>query len=366
MRIKQIDFLRGVAILLVLLSHHNIFSILFKSGWMGVDLFFVLSGFLVSGLLFTEYKKYNKIDAKRFLIRRGFKIYPSFFVLLIISFIINYFTNELEYKQLLRYLCEITFTQNYTSAVWGQTWSLAVEEHFYFFLITSMVVYVKFKKKLSLKDIAIFCFIFFILCLVLRYLTHFFHPEYSVRIHHFPTHLRIDSMLFGVLLSAHYHLARDRFISFFNKYLPYLLFLSLMLLSVPFIFSVKSYFISTIGFTLLYIGFGILNSIFIINKSEHLIFNNFIVKSVFNLLSWIGIYSYTIYLFHMLYLKYLTKLYQLGGFDDNNILFSLGFLAGSVLIGVAVSKIIEIPALKLRDKFFPKRGENEREVSTLN
>jgi len=366
MRIKQIDFLRGVAILLVLFSHHNIFSILFKSGWMGVDLFFVLSGFLVSGLLFSEYKKYNMVDAKLFLIRRGFKIYPSFFVLLIVSFIINYFSNELDNKQLLRYICEITFTQNYTSAVWGQTWSLAVEEHFYFFLIISLVIYVKVKRKLSLRDITIFCFIIFILCLFLRYLTHFFHPEYSVRIHHFPTHLRIDSMLFGVLLSAHYHLARDRFISFFNKYLLYLLFLSLMFLIMPFIFSVKSYFISTIGFTLLYIGFGILNSIFIINKNEYPVFNNFIVKSIFNLLSWIGIYSYTIYLFHMLYLKYLTKLYQLGGFDDNSILFSLVFLAGSVLIGVAVSKIIEIPALKLRDKFFPKKFDKEREVSIVN
>lgn len=356
MRIKQIDFLRGVAILLVLFSHHNIIPILFKAGWMGVDLFFVLSGFLVSGLLFIEFKNNNKIDPKLFLIRRGFKIYPSFFVLLIISFLIDFFTNTLDTKQLLRYLCEISFTQNYTSAVWGQTWSLAVEEHFYFFLIITLVFYIKFKKSISLKDISLFCFIIFIICFILRFITHYIHPEYSVRIHHFPTHLRLDSMLFGVFLAAQYHLARDKFDSFFTKYLNVLIVFTIILLSVPFIFSVKSYFVSTIGFSLLYLGFGILSSIFIINKKTFLIFNNFISKSIFNLISWIGIYSYTIYLFHMLFLKYLTQIFannKISNFEQT--LFSVIYLAGSIMLGVLMSKTVEIPALRLREKYFPKK-----------
>lgn len=354
MRIKQIDFLRGIAILFVLFNHHPMSPILHKVGWMGVDLFFVLSGFLVSGLLFIEYKKYNEIDAKLFLIRRGFKIYPSFFALLIISFIIDFFTNSLDTKQLLRYLCEITFTQNYTSAVWGQTWSLAVEEHFYFFLIISVVLYIKFKKSISLKDISLFCFVFFILCFILRILTHYRHPEYSVRIHHFPTHLRLDSMLFGVFLAAQYHLARDRFDTFFSKNINILIVFSLVLLSVPFIFSVKSYFISTIGFTLLYIGFGIVNSVFITNTKTYPIFNNVISKSIFSFIAWVGIYSYTIYLFHMLFLKHLTQLFDPNTSNFNQILFSVLYLGGSILSGVLMSKSIEIPALKLREKYYPK------------
>jgi|GEM_PF-2404241 peptidoglycan/LPS O-acetylase OafA/YrhL len=43
-----------------------------------VDLFFVPSGFLISSLLFSEYKRYGRIDVKRFWIRRAFKIYPAF------------------------------------------------------------------------------------------------------------------------------------------------------------------------------------------------------------------------------------------------------------------------------------------------
>ncbi|MBK8952142.1 MAG: acyltransferase [Chitinophagaceae bacterium] len=56
-RLKVLDFLRGIAILLVMFRHAKVSTITTRMGWIGVDLFFVLSGFLVSGLLFSEYKK---------------------------------------------------------------------------------------------------------------------------------------------------------------------------------------------------------------------------------------------------------------------------------------------------------------------
>ncbi len=61
LRLKEIDFLRGIAVILVLFRHHWTTNILQHAGWIGVDLFFVLSGFLVSGLLFAEYKKFGDI-----------------------------------------------------------------------------------------------------------------------------------------------------------------------------------------------------------------------------------------------------------------------------------------------------------------
>ena len=59
-RLRELDFLRGIAIILVLLRHQHLFEFTTKMGWIGVDLFFVLSGFLVSGLLFKEYIKYGE------------------------------------------------------------------------------------------------------------------------------------------------------------------------------------------------------------------------------------------------------------------------------------------------------------------
>ena len=81
MRNKRLDFLRGMAIVLVLLFHSH----LSNAGWVGVDLFFVLSGFLISGLLFDEYKRRASISFKRFFIRRGFKIYPAYYVFLLVA-----------------------------------------------------------------------------------------------------------------------------------------------------------------------------------------------------------------------------------------------------------------------------------------
>lgn len=89
MRITSIDFLRGVAVLLVVFRHIYFEPVLVTVGWIGVDLFFVLSGFLVSNLLFQEYKQTQTVKPIRFLIRRGFKIYPLFYLMIFLLFFIQ-------------------------------------------------------------------------------------------------------------------------------------------------------------------------------------------------------------------------------------------------------------------------------------
>jgi peptidoglycan/LPS O-acetylase OafA/YrhL len=132
MRNKRLDVLRCIAVLLVLICH-TVEPTRFEAALrVGVDLFFVLSGFLISGLLFAEYKKRGSIDFKRFFIRRGLKIYPAFYFLLIITF--AYQVRFHQVGPLSRYLSEIFYVQNYGDLIWGHTWSLAVEEHFYILL----------------------------------------------------------------------------------------------------------------------------------------------------------------------------------------------------------------------------------------
>lgn len=88
MRNKRLDILRGIAVLFVLGRHGVMEGVWKETGWAGVDLFFVLSGFLISGLLFSEYKRKRSIDLARFIIRRGFKIYPSFYLMLLTTFLV--------------------------------------------------------------------------------------------------------------------------------------------------------------------------------------------------------------------------------------------------------------------------------------
>lgn len=86
-RLKGLDVIRGIAILLVLLHHAEYpreslivipwIMVPFRlGGWVGVDLFYVLSGFLVSGILFRQYQRECQIRPWNFLARRGFKINP--------------------------------------------------------------------------------------------------------------------------------------------------------------------------------------------------------------------------------------------------------------------------------------------------
>ena len=140
-RITGLDLLRFIAVMLVLFRHLHppadgfsgwgrILELLQNGGWVGVDIFFVLSGFLVSRLLFSEFKRRGDFFLGRFLVRRAFKIYPAFWVLIAVTVAVRLFRShpDLSSRNLVN---ELLFIQNYGFGLWGHTWSLAVEEHFY-------------------------------------------------------------------------------------------------------------------------------------------------------------------------------------------------------------------------------------------
>src|SRR3989442_13551975 len=145
-RVQQLDVLRGVAVVLVLGRHVELpattvapavqaaAAFWYQIGWVAIDLFFVLSGFLLSGLLFTEYQKHGTVRIGRFLTLRRFKIYPAFYVMLAATVVATAYHAQLPLGFLLKVLTEAGYLQNYLPPVWGPTWSLAVEEHFYLLL----------------------------------------------------------------------------------------------------------------------------------------------------------------------------------------------------------------------------------------
>jgi peptidoglycan/LPS O-acetylase OafA/YrhL len=154
-RIPQLDGLRAGAILLVLVQHYAVFTIEttpgswfayamrgLSLGWSGVDLFFVLSGFLIGGILIDQQGAENFLPI--FYLRRFCRIVPIYavwlalFVLLAALLRLNLSTHWL-FRDALPLWSYATFTQNFVMAqratfgsVWiGITWSLAVEEQFY-------------------------------------------------------------------------------------------------------------------------------------------------------------------------------------------------------------------------------------------
>ena len=119
-----------------------------QSGWVGVDLFFVLSGFLIGGLLFREYRKYGALSFPRFFVRRGLKIYPPFIALVVATIVVRICTAEpMRWRDVLG---EFLFLQNYLGKMWIHTWSLAVEEHFY--LLLPLVLFILIRRNPRSRD----------------------------------------------------------------------------------------------------------------------------------------------------------------------------------------------------------------------
>jgi peptidoglycan/LPS O-acetylase OafA/YrhL len=140
-RLHGLDHLRTLAITLVFLFHYKILvggfpdriADLIQFGWTGVDLFFVLSGFLIASQLFAILQKGQKISLKTFFLKRFFRIMPLFGVVLGIYFCFPAFREKEALPPLWKFL---TFTQNFglnlkDNGTFSHAWSLCVEEHFY-------------------------------------------------------------------------------------------------------------------------------------------------------------------------------------------------------------------------------------------
>lgn len=375
-RSDEIDFLRGIAVMLVLFSHHFIFLPLNRMGWIGVDLFFVLSGFLVSGLLFTEYKKYGNIRPRLFLIRRGFKIYPLFyFSILITVLLLLLFPNAYVHPEsrtlflndkgiITGAIIEVLFLQSFFFGFWGHHWSLSIEEFFYFLLALFLFVIIKKKKLENHKLFLRISLLLFFTCFLLRIISNVVAPASILTFTAAP--LRIDSLFAGVLISYFYHFRYEQLFIFYITYKKFIWALIILLLAyTPFYNVLGSFFIKTIGFTFIYISFSLLLLTFLFEKKIVERVRKIITPLLFKGITKVGFYSYSIYLFHMYLIRfifgenYAYQQYLLGNYTYFNVLLSfIAYFFGSILLGIGMSYLIEMPMLKIRDKYFPRRSGN--------
>jgi peptidoglycan/LPS O-acetylase OafA/YrhL len=372
-RLTELDFLRGIAVILVLFAHHYLTIYTATMGWIGVDLFFVLSGFLVSGLLFAEYQKFGNIDTKRFLIRRGFKIYPAFYfsvfvTLFLLHFLPNFSISPSAHLLILNdngliigLVIEVFFLQSYFFGFWGHHWSLAVEEHFYLLLVT-LIWFLIVRKKLNHRVFLRIGICIFVTCLLLRIITNL----YTSNIATFTaTHLRIDSLFVGVVIAYFYHFEYERLKEFYQKYRIVFFALIIPLLSfTPFVDVLDSYFVRTVGFSLIAAAFGLLLLVFLFEDNINAKVSRIIGRRPYEFIARkVGFYSYGIYLFHMYIVRYLVgegyaeAKYRSGEWGWGWVALSFGlYFVFSINLGIVLSKVIERPFLLMRDKYFPRRS----------
>jgi peptidoglycan/LPS O-acetylase OafA/YrhL len=151
-RLPGLDLLRAIAIVWVMLTHAGFTgmdvgpNLVMDSGWMGVDLFFALSGFLIGGQLFRPYARGEPEHIGLFYARRLLRTLPPYLVVVALYFTVPFFRERPTIMPLWQFL---TFTENLFidfshPRAFSHVWSLCVEEQFY--LATPLIVWVLMKR----------------------------------------------------------------------------------------------------------------------------------------------------------------------------------------------------------------------------
>jgi peptidoglycan/LPS O-acetylase OafA/YrhL len=199
-----LDILRSSAILLVVCAHAGaLFSPFVKKlpfvfyGWTGVDLFFVLSGFLIGGQLWKELQKSGTIDIGRFVLRRGFRIWPYYYFAIAAIAVLAMVQN----KPLSGFSTDLLCVSNYfpgKSQVSGG-WSLSTEEQFY--ILTPVILFMASRWIPSRKLLSLPVAWLFALPLV-RWITVRHAPASAIeRLTYFPFHTHSDGLAAGLVIA---------------------------------------------------------------------------------------------------------------------------------------------------------------------
>ncbi len=172
----------------------------------GVDIFFIISGFLITYLLLAEYEKTGKVDVMKFYIRRAFRIWPLYFFMILTAPLISYFFFEQSPDYLMQFLFLGNFdivNQGMKSVSTNHLWSICIEEHFYLFC-PLLIAFLPIKKLPQILFSVIF------ICILFRGYTALYSQVYGMTIY-VHTLSRIDTLAIGSLCGYLFYYKHLRF-----------------------------------------------------------------------------------------------------------------------------------------------------------
>ena len=341
---SEIDGLRAIAVLSVIFYHFrlDLFGINpFKGGYIGVDIFFVISGFLIFSLINLELKKNQNLNLFNFYVRRLRRIIPPllFVILIILPLSYIYLLPNKLIDVLESIFSSLLFFSNYyfyfTKNVYGasdslvepflHTWSLSVEEQFYLFLPLISILLFKYLKN--------FIFIFFILIICFSF---YYSINLSLKnpdLSFYSIHTRIWELGIGCLLAL---ISEKKKLVLSLKFRNLLPKLGILMILYPLIFYNHDNLHSPLH-----------NLVPVFGTSLIILFSNndeLITKFLKNkLLVGIGLISYSLYLWHYPILSIarnsdLIQMYSL------SILSSIFFLILFILLSLLTFYLVEKPS----------------------
>lgn len=204
--IPSLDGWRAVAIAIVFLSHAGLGRIV--PGGLGVTIFFFLSGYLITTLLVREFNAHAAINIRHFYVRRVLRLTPPLLLVLTITYLLTHygvFTGNASWSG---FFAQLFYFANYYALFFdaghslpqgtGVFWSLAVEEHFYFFF---PALFVFLMRKADRRKIPLYLCALCVLFLLWRFYL-VTATGASMERTYYATDTRIDSILFGCILAT--------------------------------------------------------------------------------------------------------------------------------------------------------------------
>ncbi|MBV9963658.1 MAG: acyltransferase [Parafilimonas sp.] len=370
-KLHGLDHLRAFAIMFVFFFHYGrLFphpewtNSISTFGWTGVDLFFVLSGYLIASQLFKKIAQQNKISVKEFFIKRFFRIIPIYLFVVALYFLFP-FTHEREaLAPLWKYL---TFTQNIglniqTQGTFSHAWSLCIEEQFYLFFPLILIAATHFKISKNAYWLLILLFVFGFCIRAFCYNQYVkTNDENSwqqwYKYIYYATWSRLDGLIVGVSIAALLQfkpVISNSILQQGNK----------ILLAAAVIFTVtyfllgdeQSFAASVFGFPLVDIGYGFIVLAALSPKC-------FLYKYESKITNKIAVLSYGIYLVHKIVIHVIqTQFSNLNIHDDSNAMLAI-CIATVFITSFILNETIEKPFLKLRKKILVKNQRTNSQRS---
>lgn len=363
-RVFGLDFLRSIAIGLVVMSHAtllafpNSISPLFTAikilGAVGVDLFFVLSGFLIGGILLKqiELRKTSSKDLFHFWKRRWYRTLPNYFLILFINVLIFLFLGKDLPKIIGLY---IPFLQNFSTPhpdFFTEAWSLSIEEYAYLLLPFLLFLSFKLSKNSNKEKIFLWVTLLSVLGLTFLKVLYYFTAEIN-SLHDWSSSFRkvviyrVDSIYIGFLVV---YLVR-KYPEIKEKFKLQLLILGLLIFIL---IHLIIYFFNLMPETNL--GFYVFVYLQTVILSLALLFPYFSTLNYSGLFSnfikFISINSYSIYLVN--YSIVLLGMQEIFDVSNTSIFQKMGliflFLSITIIFSNIIYRYFELPILKYRDK----------------
>ena len=300
-RLPTLDGLRALSIGLVLFAHSHppveLQKLAFYCGTLGVRIFFVISGFIITWLLLQEVKSGGRISLKNFYIRRIARIFPAYYVYLLIIFLLDR-AGLVDGGSNSQKILNILFLANYgpCEGPTGVLWSLGVEEQFYLVWPGIFMLFSFFRQKTTVFMILLSV----IACSPILRGLHIFlweNQEKYFWLHHFSFIFHMDIIAWGCVgaIAAFYW---SKVVQFLADHIVKVLLFAISIISLPYSargfdgFGIETVF----GPTLEAIG-AILIIIVGVAKPDLFVFQVLNLKPVI----WLGTLSYSLYLWHSIF-----------------------------------------------------------------